>query len=930
MKRKLQTRFKFALFGCLLVFQLLPGAGFAQPGNNLCTNATLLNSATTCTNTAGTLVNATASLPAVASTCTGTPGPDVWYRFVAETAYPTITLSSIGANFRSAGVRLQLLSGTCAAMTSVACVSSTTTPLSLNTATTPGGTGLTVGNTYYIRVYAPSGTSVSSGTFTFNICVTDPVGGRVEYSRSYVNITKGLNGGTIDPGDILEMRATFVIFNTTSADIIDSLAYYDTLQNGAGLALVASSLATRTNEGKVYQSFTDAWDSDAGSRHQITGTDTAIRINMGSGATASARGNLSNTSLPSYYTSTCIIMVTYRVRVYAGYNTKINFNSGAFTYRDRATGVLQKVGFTPDSLIVYQSPGLCPNAVSVTNAVGVESNGTFGAPASGSSVPLTRNRGTTIYTPTYTYATFATGGGPGDYYYGITNNTSATYTTVNTWGKPDASGYRVFGLWDIIGDHTGAANAAAGNPPCNINQPVSPSNPCGYMMVVNSAYKTDTVFQYTVTNLCPNTYYEISAWFRNICYKCGCDVNGVGASSPGYIPLAPGDSSGVQPNLAFDVNGIDYYTTGNIQYTGTTPTGSDANNQWVKRGFTYITGANETSFTLTIRNNAPGGGGNDWALDDITVATCLPNMRYSPTLNPTTCTNNEITIRDTVSSYFNNYVHYKWQRSTDGGTNWNDIAGTTGVGTPVLTNGEWQYITSYQVPPAMTQLSNNGDRYRVVVATAASQLSNGDCQFTDGISIINLQVMDCGFPLDVQLLSFNARLQSGHGLLSWTTSQENEPFTFQIQKSTDGINFSTISTVNSLNRPQSETNYYTFRDPDAAGGKTWYRIAMVSSTSQKKFSRTILLTADVKDFDLINVANPFTGELSFDVASSKDAQVNAVLMTVDGVVLKKQTFTAYAGINSFGIKNLESLPAAVYLLQIQGRDKTIVRKVVRQ
>ena len=26
------------------------------------------------------------------------------------------------------------------------------------------------------------------------------------------------------------------------------------------------------------------------------------------------------------------------------------------------------------------------------------------------------------------------------------------------------------------------------------------------------------------------------------------------------FPLAPGDSSGVQPNIAFDIDGIDYYT----------------------------------------------------------------------------------------------------------------------------------------------------------------------------------------------------------------------------------------------------------------------------------------------------------------------------------------------------------------------------------
>ena len=58
---------------------------------------------------------------------------DVWYSFVAQTTNPTITLSSTPANSR-----LQLFSGTCGALTSVACGN-----------TSIVSAGLTIGNTYY-------------------------------------------------------------------------------------------------------------------------------------------------------------------------------------------------------------------------------------------------------------------------------------------------------------------------------------------------------------------------------------------------------------------------------------------------------------------------------------------------------------------------------------------------------------------------------------------------------------------------------------------------------------------------------------------------------------------------------------------------------------------------------------------------------------
>jgi len=49
----------------------------------------------------------------------------------------------------------------------------------------------------------------------------------------------------------------------------------------------------------------------------------------------------------------------------------------------------------------------------------------------------------------------------------------------------------------------------------------------------------------------------------------------------------------------------------------------------IKKGFTFVTGPAQTTFTLGLKNNAPGGGGNDWAIDDISVATCTPVLACS-------------------------------------------------------------------------------------------------------------------------------------------------------------------------------------------------------------------------------------------------------------------------------------------------------------
>lgn len=882
-----------------------------HPGlvNDFCTNAVSLTSASTCINTGGTLVGATyTAIGAIG--CGVASRNDVWYSFVAQSTKPTITLSSAPAN-----PRIQLFSGSCAALTSVACGNG-----SLVTS------GLTVGNTYYVRVYTDP-----NAAGTFNICITDPaMAAVIDYSKSYINITKGTTGGSVEPGDQLEIRATFVV-RTNS---VDSLAFYDTLSNNNGFTYVSGTLATQTNEGKIYRAFTDAADSDEGTLSAIPITlDTAVQINIGLGASGTARGKLRNTSRPSFYNSTCIIMATYRVQVYGGYDTKINWGGGGFTYRDTATGKMGRVSFKNDSLVVYISPGLCSNALSAVNKVGVETDGTFSKPTS-PPAPLARNRGTSTAVPGYTYDIFKVGGGPQDYYYGVANNTSATFSIINTLAKSGAVPQRVFNLWDIIGDHTGAANTAKGNPPCDTTKVISATNPCGYMLVVNAAYKTDTAFKATIANLCPNTYYEISAWIRNICYKCGCDSAGRGASSVGYIPFSTNDSSGVQPNLAFQINGQDYYSTGNIPYTGTGPgitqQASDSVNQWVKRGFVYKTEDTQTGFDLLIRNNAPGGGGNDWVIDDIAVSTCQPIMTYSPSLNPPVCDSNSLVIYDTVRSSYDNYTYYKWQRSTDGGSNWSDVTGPLGPATPTWNGTAWEYVASYTIPPGDATSANNGDMYRMIVATTSTNLGNVNCLFTDVVSIITLDVIECGIPLSITMLTFNAKLENDHSVLNWSTTEEMEPLHFEIERSLDGISFTRIGTVNSHNNFTSSVNYYSFTDPVAVTGKVWYRVIMINNKGNKKFSRIIQLNNGQDQFALVNLVNPFSKELYFDIMTPADGRIDITLLDMNGKIIREQSFSVYAGVNSLTLQNTNNLPSGMYILQLRNKDLLISRRVVKK
>jgi hypothetical protein len=138
-------------------------AAVAAPSNNLCQNPTALtvNSGTTCTvSSNGTTVAATESLAG----CAGTADDDVWYSFVATrtTHFVTVTPGTL------TDAVFQVYSGSCAALTSLLCEDNT----SGSVVETNSISGLTVGNTYLVRVFSYE-SGIDQGTFT--ICVSSPV-----------------------------------------------------------------------------------------------------------------------------------------------------------------------------------------------------------------------------------------------------------------------------------------------------------------------------------------------------------------------------------------------------------------------------------------------------------------------------------------------------------------------------------------------------------------------------------------------------------------------------------------------------------------------------------------------------------------------------------------------------------------------------------
>lgn len=228
--------------------------------------------------------------------------------------------------------------------------------------------------------------------------------------------------------------------------------------------------------------------------------------------------------------------------------------------------------------------------------------------------------GNSGYTAPNTYL-YSSSTCPNDGYYTITNSTSSCFG--NTWHTVNA-------------DHTGG----------------------GAFLLVNASYTPGDFLVTTVDNLCPNTTYEFAAWMMNVISRFGA----------------------IKPNITFSIETtggtvIQQFSTGDIPETSS-PT-------WKQYGFFFTTPATNNGIVLRMRNNAPGGVGNDIALDDITFRPCGASITSAIQGNADTvniCEGNTslYTLTSTVSSAYLSPV-YQWQASDDLGITWKDIPGANAI-----------------------------------------------------------------------------------------------------------------------------------------------------------------------------------------------------------------------------------------------------------
>jgi hypothetical protein len=353
--------------------------------------------------------------------------------------------------------------------------------------------------------------------------------------------------------------------------------------------------------------------------------------------------------------------------------------------------------------------------------------------------------------------------------------------------------------------------------------------------------------------------------------------------------------------------------------------------QWVQKGFTYLTGPAQTTMVISIRNNAPGGGGNDWAIDDVGVSSCVPSMTLTPNKPDTLCQGADDTVRFKVTAFFNNYTEWKLEKSTNNGVTWAtagvDTTGmaASGSGTPVFnaSTNLYEYLVSRYF---RLNLVDTLIKYRITVASTTGNLSDPNCSFIT-MSPKLVRAVNCMIVLPTKIISFKGQVSDAHGILQWISASEVDGTSFTVESSNDGMKFTAIGNIHGQASPGTGSTYQ-FTDPTGMAGARYYRIR-ISSGTYSLYSNQVMLTDGTILFDVRNLGNPFTDHINMEIASPADMQARLHLVDMYGRIVKVQQQYISQGMNLIAIDGLGSLSNGTYILQIIAGDKIITRKLAK-
>ena len=183
---------------------------------------------------------------------------------------------------------------------------------------------------------------------------------------------------------------------------------------------------------------------------------------------------------------------------------------------------------------------------------------------------------------------------------------------------------------------------------------------------------------------------------------------------------------------------------------------------------------------------------------------------------------------------------------------------------------------------------------------------------------------------DISLVSFTGKVEENANVLNWVTGSEYQNNFFTIARSTDGINFKSLATINGAGTSTSE-KYYSYSDKNAPSGVAYYRLSQTDyDGSVTVVEELVVLVRDTHGLSVTSVIpNPTLGESLVSFHNPVNGLVEVRVFDVAGKLIQNKMINAINGLNSVNI-NLTDSARGVYFVTISSVETVVTTRLIKE
>jgi hypothetical protein len=168
--------------------------------------------------------------------------------------------------------------------------------------------------------------------------------------------------------------------------------------------------------------------------------------------------------------------------------------------------------------------------------------------------------------------------------------------------------------------------------------------------------------------------------------------------------------------------------------------------------------------------------------------------------------------------------------------------------------------------------------------------------------------------LPVKLLSFEATLNGNAVKIKWITASEMNSKNFIVERSTDGINYAAITTIDAAGNSSTKKNYEV-TDAQPAAGKNFYRLKQTDVDGHFSYSDiAYIFFKQVKNDQLFIYPNPVKDHFQINIPDTQNSFA-AVVTNIIGQHVFSGTGTVKQ-INEDISKNISYIKPGIYFINL--------------